>query len=234
MKFYTDWALKIAHGVFTDHQAFYGLPGYPFLLGLLFKILNFDRFWVSIVAGMIQSVADALTSVLIWKLATEAFSGSDEEAAGRARAVGFAAAVGWAFYQPAQVFSVVLMPTSLAITTFWYCVWELTRRRQGRFSVWAPWLPIGLLIGFEAMIVATILFLIPLGLAAIVLAWRNSKARAAEDNSSSPGVPKILRISNFEFQILLPPPPRPCRHPPPRRPLRRRLPVLAAQLSRGS
>src|ERR1700678_389545 len=74
MKFYSDWALRIAHGVFTDHQAFYGLPGYPYLLALLFKILNFDKFWVSIVAGLIQSVADALTSVVIWKLATEAFS----------------------------------------------------------------------------------------------------------------------------------------------------------------
>jgi hypothetical protein len=192
MKFYSDWALRIAHGVFTDHQAFYGLPGYPYLLALLFKILNFDKFWVSIVAGLIQSVADALTSVVIWKLATEAFSGSDDEAHGRARAIGFAAAIGWAFYQPAQVFSAVLMPTSLAITVFWYSVWELTRRREGRFSVWAPWLPIGLLIGFEAMIVATILFLVPLGLAAIIAAWRDSKTSPVR-----PALAAILLIAGL-------------------------------------
>jgi len=177
MKFYSDWGLQVAHGILTDHQAFYGLPGYPFFLGILFKFLNFDRFWVSIVAGLIQALADATTAVIIWKLALEAFSGAQEDA--RARAIGYMAAIGWALYEPAQVFSTVLMPTALAVAAFWYCVWELTRRREGRFSVWAPWLPIGILIGFEAMIVATILFLVPLALAAIGVAWKNSKLKSS-------------------------------------------------------
>jgi tetratricopeptide (TPR) repeat protein len=204
MKFYSDWAIKIAHGVFTDHQAFYGLPGYPYLLALIFRFLNFDKFWVSILAGLIQSAADSLTSVLIWKLATEAFSGSDDEAPSRAQVIGIAAALGWALYQPAQVFSTVLMPTSLAITTFWYCVWELTRRREERFSIWAPWLPIGLLIGFEAMIVATILFLVPLGLAAILVAWRKSNPQPATDAPTRSN-PFGFRISNFGFTAALRP-----------------------------
>jgi tetratricopeptide (TPR) repeat protein len=209
MKFYSDWALKIAHGVLTDHQAFYGLPGYPFLLAILFKILSFDKFWVSVFAGLIQSAADALTSVFIWKLAVEAFSGPDEESAGRAHFIGFAAAAGWALYRPAQVFSTILMPTSLAITTFWYSVWVLTRRRTTPFSVWAPWFPIGLLIGFEAMIVATILFLVPLALAAIAVAWLRSKSLPANDAPASEGASSPVkffgfRISNFEFPL------RPC------------------------
>jgi tetratricopeptide (TPR) repeat protein len=171
MKFYSDWGLQVAHGVLTDHQAFYGLPGYPFFLGLLFKILSFDRFWVSTVAGLIQALADAFTAVLIWKLAVEAFGGHEEKGS-PARVIGCMAAAGWAFYQPAQAFSAVLMPTALAVAAYWYCVWALTRRRTGgRFSVWAPWLPLGVLIGFEAMIVATILFVIPLALVAI---WRSS------------------------------------------------------------
>jgi tetratricopeptide (TPR) repeat protein len=174
MKFYSDWALKIAHGVLSDHKAFYGLPGYPFLLALLFKFLNFDRFWVSIVAGLMQALADSFTAVLIWKLALEAFS-EEEGQVSPARAIGWMAAVGWAFYQPAQAFSAVLMPTALAVAAFWYCVWELSRRREGRFSLWAPWLPIGVLIGFQAMIVATILFVVPLALAAIVLRFRDSQ-----------------------------------------------------------
>jgi len=179
MKFYSDWGLRVAHGVFTDHQAFYGLPGYPFFLGLLFKILNFDKFWVSIVAGLIQAVADAFTAVFIWKLAGEAFPGEKEDGISPAQAIGGMAALGWALYQPSQAFSAVLMPTALAVAAYWYCVWELTRRREGRFSVWAPWLPIGVLIGFECMIVATILFVVPLALAAIVLRWKDSKATAA-------------------------------------------------------
>jgi len=72
------------------------------------------------------------------------------------------------------------MPTAFAVATFWYCVWELTRKRDGRFSFWKPWLPIGVLIGFEAMIVATILFLVPLALVAIVVQFRDSKLEAAK------------------------------------------------------
>ena len=169
MKFYSDWGLRVAHGVWTDHQAFYGLPGYPFLLGLFFKILNFDKFGVSILAGLVQAAADAGTAVLIWKIAVEAFSA---EEAGMGSAIGCIAAIGWAFYQPAQAFSAVLMPTALAVAAFWYCVWVLMRRRA--FSVWAPWLPIGLLIGVQAMMVATILFVVPLAMAAIVTRSRQS------------------------------------------------------------
>jgi tetratricopeptide (TPR) repeat protein len=177
MKFYSDWGWQVAHGVLTDHQAFYGLPGYPFFLALLFKILNFDKFWVSVVAGLIQAVADSLTSVVIWKLATEAFQSGEahpHQERWFAGAIGCVAAAGWAFYEPAEAFCTVLMPTSLAVAAFWYSVWELTRRRAGGFSNWAPWLPVGFLIGFQSMIVATILFLIPLGLAAIVARWRQS------------------------------------------------------------
>ena len=183
MKFYSDWGLRVAHGVFTDHQAFYGLPGYPFFLGLLFKILNFDHFWVSIFAGLIQSLADAFTALFIWKLAIEVFPGTDEgDAPAAGASIGLMAAVGWAFYQPAQAFSAVLMPTALAVTAFWFCVWELTRRQKTPFSPWTPWLPIGVLIGFQAMIVATILFLVPLALAAIIARFREQENLGIEFN----------------------------------------------------
>ena len=175
MKFYSDWGLRVAHGILSDHQAFYGLPGYPFLLGLLYKILNFDNFWVSLVAGLIQSLADAFTAVFIWKIAVETFGGEGEESR-VGNGIGCLAGVGWALFQPAQVFTVVLMPTALAVAAFWYCVWILMRRRD--FSVWAPWLPVGLLIGFAAMTVATILFLAPMALAAIVIRFRESMARS--------------------------------------------------------
>jgi len=196
MKFYSDWGLKVAHGVFTDHQAFYGLPGYPFLLGLLFKILNFDRFWVSVVAGLIQSLADSFTAVFIWKIALEAFPGEPEGPGGRSAgwAIGLMAALGWALYQPAQTFSAVLMPTALAVAVFWYCVWVLMRRREGEFSVWVPWLPLGMLIGFSAMIVATILFLVPLAVAAIVVRCRAYGAKAGMPRGAAAGALLVAGI----------------------------------------
>ncbi len=221
MKFYSDWGVQVAHGILTDHQAFYGLPGYPFFLGLLFKVLNFDRFWVSIVAGLIQALADACTAVFIWMLAMEAFAGDQKGEDFPARVIGWTAAVGWAFYQPAQTFSAVLMPTALAVAAYWYCVWELSRRRTGRFSVWAPWLPIGVLIGFGAMTVATILFVVPLALAAIL---RNSKfeirnlkrenAEGAGDDrphengaqARPPPTPNLSNFTNARYERLPPPP----------------------------
>ena len=36
MKFYSDWARRIAAGTWTDHQAFYGLPGYAYWLALIY------------------------------------------------------------------------------------------------------------------------------------------------------------------------------------------------------
>ena len=175
MKFYSDWGLRVAHGIFTDHQAFYGLPGYPFLLGILYKFLNFDKFGVSVLAGLIQSAADAFTAVCIWKIALEAFPKEPEQGeASPGKAIGCVAAIGWMLYQPAQSFAAILMPTALAVAVFWYCVLVLMRRRDGAFSFLVPWLPIGLLIGFACMTVATVLFLVPMVFVAIFLRFRQS------------------------------------------------------------
>jgi tetratricopeptide (TPR) repeat protein len=174
MKFYSDWGLRIAHGALTDHQSFYGLPGYAYILAILYKFLNFDKFWVSILAGLIQATADSCTALIIWKLAGEAFGKGNDAGKARAQFISGVAAIAWAFYQPAQVFTAVLMPTSLAVAAFWFGVWILTKKREGAASMWKPWLPIGVLIGFVAMIVATVLFLVPLGWAAI---WRDSRLR---------------------------------------------------------
>ncbi len=178
MKFYSDWGLQISHGILTNHQAFYGLPGYPYFLGFLYRILNFDLFWTSIFAALIQSLADSLTAWLIWRIALDIFPPAPDSTLNPGHFIGFAAAIAWAFYQPSQAFSAVLMPTALAVVAFWYCVWTLSRRRDS-FSIWKPWLPVGLIIGFQSMLVATILFLIPLALAAIILRRQTLKPSLA-------------------------------------------------------
>src|SRR6476469_2188219 len=61
MKFYTDWALRIAHGQWTDHQAFYGLPGYAYCLALIFLLVGFDPF----IVGILQASFDAGIAVLL-------------------------------------------------------------------------------------------------------------------------------------------------------------------------
>src|SRR5204862_7010051 len=51
LQFYDDWAKQILHGQWTDHQAFYGLPLYPFLLAVLYRVLGYSR----LIPGRLQA-----------------------------------------------------------------------------------------------------------------------------------------------------------------------------------
>ena len=154
MKFYADWARRIAGGEWTEHKAFYGLPGYPFLLGGIFAAVGFDPFAV----GLLQTFAEAGTAALLFQIAVWAFPGP------RARLIGGLAALGWTFFEPAQTFSVVLMPTAWVVLAFWgIFYWSV--RTESR-SLWRPWLGMGVLAGIVATMVATILFVLPVAIAA--------------------------------------------------------------------
>ena len=116
---------------------------------------------------MLQAIADSFTSVLIWKIARHvfAFSTAKEEHGWLAGI----AALGWTFFQPAQTFSIILMPTSWMIAAFWFCVWQAMKPR--RASIWNPWAWMGLFVGFVANGIATILFLLPLLIASAFLGF---------------------------------------------------------------
>ena len=169
MKFYSDWARRIAAGTWTDHQAFYGLPGYAYWLALVYSVVGFQPY----LAVLCQALAEACTATLLFQLGPLAFTRAGEEndpaARRRAAAVGALAALGWIFCEPAQAYATVLMPTSYLIAAFWFVVWWVLRRwRAGRPSL-AAFLGLGVLMGVVAMMVANILFLTPLVLAAILL-----------------------------------------------------------------
>jgi len=166
MGFYADWAMRIAGGQLTDGQAFYGLPGYPYLLAAIFKVVGFDPF----VVGMLQAVLFAGVAVVIYQLAVLGF-GHEPPTHGRSfephpQVAGWLAALGWIFFLPAQTFSTILMPTVWLVLAYWACVLWLLRLRETSWG--KPWPLLGLLIGVTAMLVATILFLVPLALVAIV------------------------------------------------------------------
>lgn len=167
MKFYSDWALRIAGGQWTDGHAFYGLPGYAYCLALLFKLSGgFDPFF----AGLIQAGLDAGIAVLLWKIAQEVFAAEETEPAApgfrSSEIVGLAAATAWAFFVPAEAFSTVLMPTVYLVFAYYFCLWVAVKSRQTVW--WKPWPLMGLLVGFIAMLVATILFAVPFLIAAIL------------------------------------------------------------------
>ena len=70
MYFYNDWALRILHGQWTDHLAFYGLPLYAYLLAGIYKICGYTPF----VPGVIQAALDAGTAVLIFRISSALLS----------------------------------------------------------------------------------------------------------------------------------------------------------------
>jgi Flp pilus assembly protein TadD len=85
---------------------------------------------------------------------------------------GAIAATGWVFFVPAQAYALVLMPTTWFVFVFWFIVWrvvagEAVLRRTAALLY-------GVLIGLTATGVATILFLVPILLAAI---WLRARGR---------------------------------------------------------
>ena len=171
MKFYNDWARRIAAGTLTDHKAFYGLPGYAYWLALIYKVVGFQPY----VAALLQVVLEAFTSSLIFRLAVLVFGDREERPTPQVVAIGALAALGWVFFVPAQAYSTILMPTCYLIAAFWFVVWWILRRRGSQPPARAFFL-LGLLMGVVAMMVANILFLVPLVLVAV---WWNREWSAA-------------------------------------------------------
>lgn len=174
MHFYDDWAQRILHGQLTDHLAFYGLPLYAYLLALIYKLVGYGPF----VPGLLQACLDAGTAVIIYKLGVRIFTKptEDDEQTPRNRPLNFVlqkrgdliggtAALGWGFFAPAQAYAVILMPTAGLIFVFWFLVWRIVRTKAAPGRIES--LAYGGLVGFAAMGVATILFLIPLLLGTI-------------------------------------------------------------------
>ena len=128
----------------------------------LYSVFGFNPFPV----GALQCAFDAATTVLIFLLGTRIFStgapGNLNSNNLRANMIGLGAALGWVCFLPAQTFSMILMPTAWLLVAFWGCVWCLVKGRAP--SLWRPWLGMGALIGVIAMLVATVLVLLPLAL----------------------------------------------------------------------
>jgi len=174
MHFYNDWAQRILHGGSSNHFAFYGLPGYAYLLAFLYKVFGYNPF----VPGLFQALLDSATALLIYHITLSLFARDELLTSAPAairvwpftliqkrQSVAVLAALGWAFFVPAQAFSAILMPTAWLVFSFWFVVWRIIRKETAPTS--SECLLLGLLIGITATAVATILFLTPLVLAAL-------------------------------------------------------------------
>ena len=162
MQFYDDWAKQILQGHWTDHRAFYGLPLYPLLLALLYGVFGYGPF----MPGFFQAALDAGTAVLIYRMTTRLVIRAPGASGAAAKVSGFLAAAAWGLFVPAEAYSIILMPTAGATFVFWLVVWQIARSDSPPSTVRC--FGSGLLIGVVATGVATILFLVPLFLAAIL------------------------------------------------------------------
>ena len=160
MHFYDDWAQKVVGGQLTDHHAFYGLPGYAYLLAGLYKLCGYGPY----VPELLQALLDAGTALLLYKISLALAPQPDGR---RGQIAGLMAAAAWAFCVPAQTYAAVLMPTAWFIFVFWFILWRIIKSQSA--PDWWEALLLGLLVGLTATAIATILFLIPLLVCAIGL-----------------------------------------------------------------
>ena len=195
MHFYNEWAQRILHGRVTEHHAFYGLPLYPYLMACLYALFGYSPF----IPGFLQAILDGGTAVLIYKLAVKIFSsrapvgrpavdgpqgrgyrarlslaGTENSTRNffkryRGECIGVLAALGWGFFLPEEAYSAILMPAAGLVFVFWFVVWQIVRRRDAPTSLGS--LLLGVLIGFTAMGIATILLLVPLLFVALFFKW---------------------------------------------------------------
>src|SRR5262249_39064470 len=166
MHFYNDWAREILHGQFAQPLAFYGLPGYPYLLAFLYKVFGENPF----IPGLIQAAVDAGIAVLIYQIYVRIFGAMGSQSIATNRLTGLLAAFAWAVFVPAQAYSVVLMPTVWFVFVFWFVLWRIIQRDDAP-SAWECFL-LALLVGGTSTAVATILAVVPLMLAAVLLKSR--------------------------------------------------------------
>jgi hypothetical protein len=180
MHFYDNWAQRIVAGQLTDHDAFYGLPGYAYLLAAIYKLCGYGPF----VPGLLQALLDAGTAVLLYKISV-AIAPQPNRWDGQI--AGLIAAAAWAFCVPAQTYAAVLMPTGWLIFILWLILWRLIKSQSA--PDWWEALFLGLLVGLTATAIATILFLIPL------LFWAIGLKRALPARSH-------FRIVGFALVLL--------------------------------
>ena len=180
MHFYDEWARQILHGRLTDGFAFYGLPLYAYLLAFLYQLFGQSPF----VPGFLQACLDAGTATLLYQIALRVFRDNGDTRPSRADAIGLLAALGWAFFVPAQAYAAILMPTAWAVFIFWFVVWQIIKKDFAPSPVRC--LAYGALVGLVATGVATILFLVPLLIAALLV------KRPADTNKLSPWKARVL------------------------------------------
>ncbi len=165
MFFYNDWALRILRGNWTEHTAFYGLPLYAYLLAGIYKICGYSPF----VPGLLQAACEGGTAVLLYKLGVLTFAGTSDQAEKkpRRRSRSPARSSDWCRGRDGVGFlstgtRLFRYPHADCVAGLRLLVCRLANRQTTAGTTTLGLLLLGAVIGFTAMGIATILFLVPL------------------------------------------------------------------------
>jgi tetratricopeptide (TPR) repeat protein len=148
--YYDAWALQISRGDLLGKEVFYGLPLYPYLLGLVYSVFGHSIF----IARLAHALFDSISCILLYAIGKRVF--------GRATAI--LASCILAFYSMSFYISGFLSSGSLSMLLNLVIV--LVLLSLYRNPNLAKWLAVGFLMGITSLANASVLLFVP-----CVIAW---------------------------------------------------------------
>ncbi|MDD5438734.1 MAG: tetratricopeptide repeat protein [Candidatus Omnitrophica bacterium] len=142
---YDNWALEIARGDLAGKEVFYGLPLYPYFLGLVYFLFGHDVY----TAKVIQFFLGAVTCGLVFIIGRRIFN----------RAVGVIAGLVMCFYAMAIYFEGFFVSSALSL--FLNCLVALVLLSATERPSSLRWLAAGLLTGISSLANSSVLLVIP-------------------------------------------------------------------------
>ncbi|NQU74159.1 MAG: tetratricopeptide repeat protein [Candidatus Omnitrophica bacterium] len=142
---YDTWAREIAFTDFVGKEVFWGLPLYPYFLGLVYFLFGRDLY----IARLIQFAIGALNCVLLYFIGKKVFN----------KSTGIIASIMLALYSPAIFYEGFLSGSFLSI--FLNSIAIILILQTAQKSNWKKWFSIGLLIGISGLSGASIFLFLP-------------------------------------------------------------------------
>lgn len=144
--FYDQWAESIARGDWVGHGVFYGMPLYPYFLGMLYLVFGHSL----LVVKLCQILFGGISCVLVYLIGKRAFNTT----------VGAIAGLLLAFYGISVLYEGLLIGASLAILLNLLSILFLMRAVDSQGWKW--WIASGVILGLACLNSGSSLLFLPL------------------------------------------------------------------------
>lgn len=144
-EYYNSWAAGIAKGDLLGKEIFYGLPLYPYLLGLVYSLFGQNIF----IAQMMNAVMDGVSCMMLFAIGRRLFN----------TRIALMAVTGFIFFNLSLYFDAFLDSTSLSIMLY-LIVLALLISAFGR-PTFLKWCSAGLVMGLASLANAAVFIFLP-------------------------------------------------------------------------